>query len=233
MVQIVNGSPVYTVRIMFKKLGDLQYISHLDLVRTMSKVVTRTKLPLWYTEGFNPKPKMVFAAPLSIGTESFCEFMDLRLTERVPEEEVKARFNMNMADNLQVIEAYYPNSPLTDLKWLSYTVKISTLGADTAMVDACRALLDSERIEILKKSKKGEITADIKPMIKEYSLDLEDGLIKMEMTLSSSADAYLNPELVLKALRQGCGILSSEDLAAEWYSIVREAAYRADMTEFR
>ena len=233
MVQIVNGSPVYTVRIMFKKLGDLQYISHLDLVRTMSKVVTRTKLPLWYTEGFNPKPKMVFAAPLSIGTESFCEFMDLRLTERVPEEEVKARFNMNMADNLQVIEAYYPNSPLTDLKWLSYTVKISTLGADTAMVDACRALLDSERIEILKKSKKGEITADIKPMIKEYSLDLEDGLIKMEMTLSSSADAYLNPELVLKALRQGCGILSSEDLTAEWYSIVREAAYRADMTEFR
>lgn len=233
MVQIVNGSPVYTVRIMFKKLGDLQYISHLDLVRTMSKVVTRTKLPLWYTEGFNPKPKMVFAAPLSIGTESFCEFMDLRLTEKVPEEEVKARFNMNMADNLQVIEAYYPEAPLTDLKWLSYTVKISTLGADTAMVDACRAFLDSERIEIQKKSKKGEITADIKPMIKEYTLSLEDGIIKLSMILSSSADAYLNPELVIKALRQGCGILSSEDLTAEWYSIVREAAYRTDMTEFR
>ncbi|MBR5242343.1 MAG: TIGR03936 family radical SAM-associated protein [Clostridia bacterium] len=233
MVQIVNGSPVYTVRIMFKKLGDLQYISHLDLVRTMSKVVTRTKLPLWYTEGFNPKPKMVFAAPLSIGTESFCEFMDLRLTERVPKEEVKARFNMNMADNLQVIEAYYPDAPLTDLKWLSYTVKISTLGADSSMVDACRAFLDSERIEIQKKSKKGEITADIKPMIKEYALDIEDGIIKLSMVLSSSADAYLNPELVIKALRQGCGILSSEDLTAEWYSVTREAAYRTDMTEFR
>ena len=218
---------------MFKKLGDLQYISHLDLVRTMSKVVTRTKLPLWYTEGFNPKPKMVFAAPLSIGTESFCEFMDLRLTERVPEEEVKARFNMNMADNLQVIEAYYPDAPLTDLKWLSYTVKISTLGADSSLVDACRAFLDSERIEIQKKSKKGEITADIKPMIKEYALDIEDGIIKLSMVLSSSADAYLNPELVIKALRQGCGILSSEDLTAEWYSIVREAAYRTDMTDFR
>ena len=233
MVQIVNVSPVYTVRIMFKKLGDLQYISHLDLVRTMSKVVTRTKLPLWYTEGFNPKPKMVFAAPLSIGTESYSEFMDLRLTERVPEEEVKARFNKNMADNLQVIRAYYPDAPLTDLKWLSYTVKISTLGADSALVDACRVFLDSEKIEILKKSKKGEIVADIKPMIKEYTLDLEDEIIKLSMILSSSADAYLNPELVIKALRQGCGILSSDDLTAEWYSVTREAAYRADMTEFR
>ena len=233
MVQIVNGSPVYTVRIMFKKLGDLQYISHLDLVRTMSKVVTRTKLPLWYTEGFNPKPKMVFAAPLSIGTESYSEFMDLRLTERVPEEEVKARFNMNMADNLQVIRAYYPDAPLTDLKWLSYTVKISTFGADSAVVDACRVFLDSEKIEILKKSKKGEIVADIKPMIKEYTLDLEDEIITLSMILSSSADAYLNPELVIKALRQGCGILSSDDLTAEWYSVTREAAYRNDMTEFR
>ena len=233
MVQIVNGSPVYTVRIKFKKLGDLQYISHLDLVRTMSKVVTRTRLPLWYTEGFNPKPKMVFAAPLSIGTESYCEFMDLRLTERVAEDEVKARFNTNMASDLQVIEAYYPDAPLTDLKWLSYTVTISTLGADSALVDSCRAFLDSEKIEILKKSKKGEITADIKPMIKEYTLDIEDGIIKLSMILSSSADEYLNPELVIKALRRGCGILSAEDLTKEWYSVTRDAAFRADMVEFR
>ena len=233
MVQLTQHRPYLTLRVKFKKVGSLQYISHLDLVRTMHKIIVRAKLPLWYTEGFNPKPKMVFAAPLSIGTESYCEFMDLRLTERVPEEEVKARFNMNMANDLQVIEAYYPDAPLTDLKWLSYIVSINTLGADGAMVDSCRALLDSEKIEIQKKSKKGEITADIKPMIKEYALDLEDGIIKLSMTLSSSADAYLNPELVIKALRRGCGILSSEDLTAEWYSVTRESAYRADMTEFR
>ena len=233
MVQIVNGSPVYTVRIMFKKLGDLQYISHLDLVRTMSKVVTRTRLPLWYTEGFNPKPKMVFAAPLSIGTESYCEFMDLRLTERVPDDEVKARFNMNMADNLQVIEAYYPDAPLTDLKWLSYSVVINTTGASVALVDSCRVFLNSEKIEITKKSKKGEILADIKPMIKEYTLDFTDSLIRMTMILSSSSEAYLNPELVIKALKGGCGILSSDDLTSEWYSVTRESAYCADMTEFR
>ncbi len=72
MVQ-VNNEKLF-IRLKFKKTGNLQYISHLDLVRTMHKVIVRADLPLWYTEGFNPKPKMIFAAPLSIGTESLSEF---------------------------------------------------------------------------------------------------------------------------------------------------------------
>ena len=66
MVQ-VNNTPI-TLRVKFFKVGKLQYISHLDLVRTMMKIIVRSKLPLWYTEGFNHKPKIFFAAPLSTGT---------------------------------------------------------------------------------------------------------------------------------------------------------------------
>ena len=72
MVQVTANTPYVTLRFKFKKLGKLQYISHLDLVRTMNKIIVRAKLPLWYSEGFNPKPKMIFAAPLSICTESVC-----------------------------------------------------------------------------------------------------------------------------------------------------------------
>ena len=52
------------IRIKFKKTGRLKYISHLDLCRTMQPAMIRAKIPLWYTEGFNPHPKMVFAQPL-------------------------------------------------------------------------------------------------------------------------------------------------------------------------
>ena len=97
MVQ-VNNTPI-TLRVKFFKKGRLQYISHLDLVRTMMKIIVRAKLPLWYTEGFNPKPKITFAAPLSIGTESMCEFMDIRLTEKMPAEEAMRRLNENMTDD--------------------------------------------------------------------------------------------------------------------------------------
>ena len=113
MVQ-VNPTKL-VIRFKFKKTGKLQYISHLDLVRTMHKVIVRADLPLWYTEGFNPKPKMVFAAPLSIGTESLSEFMDIRLTEPIDPKEAMARLNANMTDEMQVTEAYYPETKFTDL----------------------------------------------------------------------------------------------------------------------
>ena len=104
MVQ-VNGKESYTIRFKFKKVGSLQYISHLDLVRTMHKIGVRSRLPLKYTEGFNPKPKMVFAAPLSIGTESLCEFLDIKLRERIDELLALELLNKNMTEEMQAIEA--------------------------------------------------------------------------------------------------------------------------------
>ena len=138
MVQ-VNDS--YTIRFKFKKLGSLQYISHLDLVRTMHKIVVRSTLPLKYTEGFNPKPKMVFAAPLSIGTESLCEFLDLKLSECVDESLALALMNKNMTDEMQVIEAYYADTKFTELKWLSYTVTLKTDGASEKLCDKIHSVV--------------------------------------------------------------------------------------------
>lgn len=233
MVQMINGSPVYTVRIKFNKTGSLQYISHLDLVRTMSKIVVRTKLPLWYTEGFNPKPKMVFAAPLSIGTESLTEFMDLRITERIPEAEVAARFNANLTDEMRVVEAYYPENPLTDLKWLSYTIQIKTEGANELLAESCAKVLSADRVEVIKKTKRGEELTDIRHLIKESAVSFSDGIISISAILSSSPEEYLNPEYLIKALKDKCKVLSSSNLLSEYYTILRESAYRTDMSEFR
>ena len=67
-----------TVRLKFRKVGSLQYISHLDLLRTMQTALRRAKVMMIYSEGFNPHMKITFALPLSIGTESVCEYMDIR-----------------------------------------------------------------------------------------------------------------------------------------------------------
>ena len=73
--------PVYNLRVRFHKTGRAQYISHLDLGRTMRTAINRAEIPVKYSEGFNPHPKMSFALTLSVGTESVCEFMELKLTE--------------------------------------------------------------------------------------------------------------------------------------------------------
>lgn len=235
MVQLTPQHPYVTLRLKFKKVGSLQYISHLDLVRTMSKIITRAKLPLWYTEGFNPKPKMIFAAPLSIGTESVCEFMDLRLIDDISPDEAKARLNANMTDEMQVIDAYYTEDKLTDLKWLSYSIDIKTDNASEELAKKCEEFLLGDSVLVTKKAKPREVapTVDIRPLIKEIKGELRGDVIHLDAVLSADASSFLNPEYVVKALKNGCGILSNPDLTKEYYSIMRTYAYKGDMTEFK
>ncbi len=235
MVQLTPQHPYITLRIKFKKVGSLQYISHLDLVRTMHKIIVRSKLPLWYTEGFNPKPKMIFAAPLSIGTESVCEFMDLRLIDDIPADEAMAGLNANMTDEMQVLDAYYTDEKLTDLKWLSYSIDIKTNGADSELADRCREYLLGDSVVVLKKAKPHEEakSTDIRPLIKDISAGCENGMLHLDALISADASSFLNPEYVIKALKNGCGILSDPDLTKEYYSIMRVEAYREDMSIFK
>ena len=187
MVQ-VNQTKLF-LRFRFRKQGSLQYISHLDLVRTMHKVIVRAKLPLWYTEGFNPKPKMIFAAPLSIGTESLSEFMDIRMNEYIDPAEAMARINSNMTDEMQVIEAYYPESKFTDLKWMSYRITINSLNLDTNAVSAANELLASDTVEVTKKN--SDMKINIRPLIKSADVKLEGGKMIVDAVLSADPSAFL------------------------------------------
>ena len=232
MVQVENSGS-YTIRFRFKKVGSLQYVSHLDLVRTMHKIVVRSRLPLKYTEGFNPKPKMVFAAPLSIGTESYCEFLDLRLSERVDEREALEALNRNMTEEMQVIEAYYPDTKFTELRWLSYTVSMKTAGASEEICERINAALSSDVIEIEKKTKSGIKPVNIRPLIKSADAFFDGEEIRIVCLLSADPSEFLNPEYMVKYLRESVGVLSDPCLTNEYYSILREEAYTADMQKFR
>ena len=228
---MADNTPI-NLRVKFKKVGNLQYISHLDLVRTMNKIIVRAKLPLWYTEGFNPKPKMVFAAPLSTGVESMCEFVDLRLTEKMDPQAAIDALNANMTSEMQVLSAYYPASKLTDLKWLSYTVTLSARDLTAELASACDSALRAESMVLLKKTKSGEAEVDIRPMIKSASAVFDSGKIRISCTLSADSQSFLNPVYIVKYLQKSVGIMNSEDLLSESYEIMRENAYFEDMSLF-
>ena len=231
MVQ-VNSEKIF-LRVRFHKTGRLQYVSHLDLVRTMNKIIVRADLPLWYTEGFNPKPKMIFAAPLSIGTESHAELMDIRLTERIEPSEALRRLNANMTGELFAVEAYYPETKFTDMRWLSYEIAVKTDGADQALAERCNTALNEDKMEIVKKTKSGEATVDIRPLVKSGAARLEGDFLRIDCLLSADPSSFLNPEYIIKLLKDRCSILSSPDLTSEYYSILRTEGYFADMRAFR
>ena len=111
MVQMISlGAPLETPRVLrvrFHKIGVFQYISHLDLMRTMTRVMARSHLPVRYTNGFNPKPHLVFSAPLPVGAESPREFVDVEVLREVDLDEVKAVLNSGLPEDLAAEEVYY------------------------------------------------------------------------------------------------------------------------------
>lgn len=74
----------YKYRVWFDKTDAAKYISHLDLMRTMTRLLRQSKLPIWYTEGFNPHPFLTFAAPLALGVEALNEPFDVKMAESLP-----------------------------------------------------------------------------------------------------------------------------------------------------
>ncbi len=176
------------VRVRFTKVGSLQFISHLDLNRTMKTVMIRAGVPIKYSEGFNPHPKMVFALPLSVGAESVCELLDFKLDRPMSAEELTDRLNAALPPEMRVLEAYAPTAKFTDIRYAEYRLESEE--------DFDASPLDADTIVVMKRTKSGEKETDIKPMIHSYQKDGK----ALTCVLSASPSEYLNPEYLAKYL---------------------------------
>ena len=220
-----------TVRLKFRKVGSLQYISHLDLQRTFMRVVVRACLPVWYTKGFNPHAKLVFSTPLSVGAQSVCEYLDIKIDRYMPCEEIKERLNRELTDELYIIDAYMPTKDFSEIEWATYDIEMCTANADEDMAKKAQTLLTTSPLNMIKKTKSGEKEIDITRLIKEISVKCDSGLLKISCTLSASSTEYLNPEMVISALKANLGVMSG-DVTKEWYTIMRTELLKSDMTRF-
>ena len=229
--------PTRPVRFAFSKTGVLQYISHLDLQRTMAHAIIRANIPVWYTEGYNPKPRMQFSAPLSIGTESLYELMDIRIvlpSEDAPMPDLGAMrdaLNASLPEELNVFDAYEPSSKFSDIEFSAYTVRITEENVDEAKLEACRHALAATPLVVLKRTKSGEKDTDISPMIRELTVSGEGNEILLSMILTASSASFLNPEYVVSALLNA-GVLASVPKTDREYSIMRENLFDREMKRF-
>ena len=223
-----------TVRLMFKKVGTLQYISHLDLQRTFMRVLNRACIPVWYTKGFNPHAKLVFSTPLSVGAQSVYEFLDIRIDREMSCEEIMSRLNAELTDELCILEAYVPNTDFRDIAWSEYDIEIKTEGAGSALARGIYETLTTSPLMLLKRSKSGEKEVDIIPMIHSVGTAFDENTdsIKIKAVLKASSVEYLNPELLITGLKQKNGVLCADPMKEE-YSIVRKAVFFENMEKFK
>ncbi len=207
------------IRILFSKTGRMQFISHLDLCRTMRSALSRAKIPVKYTEGFNPHMKMTFALPLSIGAQSECEFMDLTLTEARNEAWLCQALQAQLPPEMEVKSVATPIHTYQEIGWASYRM---TFSCEQVTQEALTTLL-SNPIYIKKKNKRGEEKeVDLTPSIASFSVQTQDGEVVLEALLRADNAGYCNPEHLAKAS------------GAKDYSILRTGVYLADkVTPFR
>ena len=221
------------VRLKFCKVGTLQYISHLDLQRTFNRILVRACIPVWYSQGFNPHIKLVFSTPLSVGSESVCEYLDIRLSREMPLDELKEKLNAEMTDEFYIMDVYEPKNDFSSIAYAEYDIVIHTSGASEELANNIENILTTSPINMIKKGKSGEREIDIVPLIKEAKAqyDAENENITLKVLLSASSTQYLNPEMLITALKQRTAILSG-DMTKEYYTILRVSQKKADMSEF-
>jgi len=182
--------------IRFSKTGPARFISHLDLLRGMQRALRRAGLPVAYSQGFNPHMILSFATALSLGYESVCEVMDLKLQKDMRAQDVLSALNAALPPGLAALEARMVADGAPSLtpriRFASYEARVPcdmrAKIADFLALPSCTAE---------KRGKKGTREVDIRPLVCALSQE-EDGLV--HMTLAHSAEQALNPELLLSAM---------------------------------
>lgn len=221
------------IRIKFLKTGSLQYISHLDLHRLINRALVRAGIPIWYTQGFNPHAKMVFALPLPVGVESVCEYLDVKIDKYIPNDDVKELLNKQLTEELQVIEVYDPITKFADINKAEYRILLDSISASPELAGKINSFFSGSPIMMTKKTKSGEKEIDITVLIHGLKAEFcgECGKIKINATLTAGSES-LSPEFLMAALRK-YEILPAVPLTDESYSIMRLRVLTADGKEFR
>ncbi len=183
------------VRVFFKKKDKLKYISHLDLMRAVTRGLLRSELPIVYTEGFNPHPKLVFALPLSIYQESEYEIFDIAVEDGVSLDTVFEKLKAVFHAGFEIFKVATPKEKLKNLALAKYRIELETTLTDSQIEEKL-----SGSLPVMKKSKSKTEMVDIKPLIKEYKV-LGDGVI--EVCVVSMPQTILNPSYVVSALGEG------------------------------
>lgn len=233
MVQMIASETPFlqpkTLRVVFRKIGNLQYISHLDLMRTMTRVIIRSRIPVAYSEGFNPIPRLSFAAPLSVGVESLVEIMDIRITHPVHFDVAMASLNENLPPELRVSEVYLAETKPRDIAFASYEISLYRDGVDDAFALRVERALSARPLTVLKKTKTGERDTDISPLIESLAVKMGDGCVAVSVMLRVENASFLNPDYLMRAIADD---VFTGEKDREYYKILRTGFYTADGKRF-
>jgi radical SAM-linked protein len=194
------------IRITFAKQGPLRYTGHLDLHKLWERAARRAQLPLAYSRGFHPQPKINIAAALPLGFSSRCEVMDMRLEHEIQLEGVRETLQQTLPAGIQVLSVENADEGAPALQTQVASAEYQVMLTESIDAAELKRKIDSVMgSESIIRERRGK-TYDLRPLIEELALtppDLHAGEgqgARVFMRLAAREGATGRPEEVLDTL---------------------------------
>ncbi|WP_322795985.1 TIGR03936 family radical SAM-associated protein [Tepidiforma sp.] len=194
------------LRVLFRKGERVKYISHLDVLRYWERAIRRAGLPLAYSQGFTPHPKLAFASPLPLGFTGEREVMDVTLDERIDPAEFRRRLVEQDTEDLALVEVrevpLAAPAPQSAMLWSDFRVVVPGLDPDAAR-QAVHEFLASDSLPWREERGERVREYDLRRATAWLTVRPIDGGAELSMRLQSDQDLTARPEAILSALFPG------------------------------
>ncbi len=184
-------------RIVFSKKGYAKYISHLDLTRCRARIIARAEIPIWYTQGFNPHPYMVFSAALPIGVCGENELMDIKLVNPPQYPAMLKAMNAAAPDGISFSGIYDSDREFKYIDKALYTLKVPK-----DIADDFEAFTLKDKIPAVKKTKSGETEIDLKTEMSLKKVFNNDEETVFEIIAPCGNERNISPVLLTSAFTE-------------------------------
>jgi len=185
------------LRFYFSKEPSIKYVGHLDLIEVFDRTFRRAKMPLVFSEGFNPRPKLSFAHPLAVGISSIGEIGEIELESIIEIADFINRMNDALPAGIRILSAEYVDGSKSLMSLVSSAEYKIELEGETLTEQALNVFFEQEEIVIDKKNKKKQIVqVNVKDMILDYKID---GL-SIWVKLMAGNEKTLRPDLLVNKI---------------------------------
>lgn len=204
-----------SIRVKFRRGDEVKFISHLDLMKVFERAIRRARLPIAYSQGFNPHPGMVFGLPLSVGVTSEAEYGDFDITDdELPVHEFVERLNAQLPQGIEILSAKKRLTKQNIMATVAASEYVVVAGSQSAFTEkslktGIHRYLAQNEILVEKRTKSGIKEIDIKDMIFDLNSDLQPcgnlNIIRFTMLVSAGSKANLKPDLLIESLLEYLG----------------------------
>ncbi len=193
------------LRIRFSRGQELKFISHLDTMRLWQRALIRADMPLAYSEGFNPRPRISLAAPLAVGVTSEAELMDITLIKSVSPHFFTAAVSQQLPPGIEILQVYpialTMPSLQSQVRYAEYKVELETEKGQKDVESALTSLLSVKQLPWQHQRDTGPRSYDLRALIDDLRLiDWRSGYCTIGMRLRCDSNGSGRPEQVAAAL---------------------------------